>query len=274
MNVAPDRLACPAPKNSAACDNCHLQKTRCLPSKIPGTCRRFVKLIIWAACTHYLRCKTSQSKCSINRTRRVGGRKRKANMIKDAEIPPADSNAGPVTNSANVVSGLLSAIVSSTWTAVPKVVSFLEHHRSMINLSFPFGLTAPPTSIENSNVISPYDPDQAIDSKSWANMNSSEAKEYLRLFHQQLDRFPFVFVSEEVDFDTLQKTRPILALGIITAMSKKQPQQQKRLDTIFRKVVSERVIVHSEQSLDILQGLLVYLAWCVFPFRSCPKLNW
>jgi hypothetical protein len=188
-------------------------------------------------------------------------------LIKDAELPQADSNEVPVVNHpTDMVSGFLSSIFSSTLTVVPKVVSFLEHHRSMLNRRFPIGFAAPPPSIQSPNVISPYDSDQLVDCNTWTDMKSSEAEEYLGLFHQQSDRFPFVFVSEGISFDTLQKTRPFLALGIITAMSKKHPLQQKSLDTIFRKVVSERVIVRSEQSLDIIQGLLIYLAWCVFPF--------
>jgi hypothetical protein len=206
---------------------------------------------------------TSQSTCSISRTRRVGGRKRKITIIQDAEKPQGDSQREPVRNQTDVVSGLLKSLVSSTWTVVPKVISFLEHHSSMLNRCFPFGLPIPSASPENSTVISTWDPDQAVDSKIWIHISSSEAEEYLGLFHQQSNRFPFVSVSKDVDFDTLQKTRPFLALGIITAMSRKQPQQQKRLDTIFRKVVSERVIVQPDQSLDIIQGLLIYLAWYV-----------
>lgn len=46
-------------------------------------------------------------------------------------------------------------------------------------------------------------------------------------------------------------------------MSASNLQLHSWLDAEFRRVFSEKVVVHGEKSLDILQGLLVYIAWLV-----------
>ncbi|KAJ6044365.1 hypothetical protein N7499_006869 [Penicillium canescens] len=49
------------------------------------------------------------------------------------------------------------------------------------------------------------------------------------------------------------------------------PRLQQRADGRFRRVLSERIIFHGEQSLDYAQGLLVYIAW--YPMHQRPLRN-
>lgn len=57
------------------------------------------------------------------------------------------------------------------------------------------------------------------------------------------------------------KFRPFLLLGILTAMSMPDVYAHRRLDAKFKRVLCERTVERDEKSLDLLQGLLVYLAW-------------
>lgn len=57
------------------------------------------------------------------------------------------------------------------------------------------------------------------------------------------------------------KRHPFLLLGILSAMSMPDIYIHQRLDAKFRRVLSEKTIERDEKSLDLLQGLLVYLAW-------------
>jgi hypothetical protein len=54
---------------------------------------------------------------------------------------------------------------------------------------------------------------------------------------------------------------PFLVLGVLSAMSAKYSHIHQRLDVEFRKALSEKVTMNGEKSLDILQGLLVHIAW-------------
>ena len=79
--------------------------------------------------------------------------------------------------------------------------------------------------------------------------------------------FPFVVVSNDWTLQSMMRHSPTLLLAILTTMCN-STNMQKTLDSGFREVVSERVLVRGEKSLDILQGLLVYLAW--HPFHLKP----
>lgn len=57
------------------------------------------------------------------------------------------------------------------------------------------------------------------------------------------------------------KRHPFLLLGILAAMSMPDVYVHQRLDAKFKRVLSEKTIERDEKSLDLLQGLLVYLAW-------------
>jgi hypothetical protein len=54
---------------------------------------------------------------------------------------------------------------------------------------------------------------------------------------------------------------PFLLLGILSAMSAKDAPVHRRLDVEFRRVLGEKVTMNGEKSLDILQGLIVHIAW-------------
>jgi len=62
----------------------------------------------------------------------------------------------------------------------------------------------------------------------------------------------------------MMRERPFLLLGIITAMAVNDPPVRHRLDAKFRKVLAQKTIEGDEKSLDLLQGLLVYIAWYEF----------
>jgi hypothetical protein len=79
--------------------------------------------------------------------------------------------------------------------------------------------------------------------------------------------FPFVIVPNDWTLQSMMKHSPTLLLAVLTTMCD-STHLQKTLDAGFREVVSQRVLVRGEKTLDILQGLLVYLAW--HPFHLKP----
>jgi hypothetical protein len=105
--------------------------------------------------------------------------------------------------------------------------------------------------------------DQDIESNISHQLHTTAAEKYLAMFRERWDYFPFVYIPDELDLTSSLRSHPYLVLGILCVMSSDQPEIQRSLDTEFRRAINEKVIVNSENSLDILQGLLVYLAWYV-----------
>lgn len=74
------------------------------------------------------------------------------------------------------------------------------------------------------------------------------------------DFFPFVLLPRECFCGDLIQQRPIFLFAVLTAASYDSPLLQSALSREFRKVVMVNVM-NGEKSLDLLQGLLVFIAW-------------
>ncbi|OAP57428.1 hypothetical protein AYL99_08166 [Fonsecaea erecta] len=83
--------------------------------------------------------------------------------------------------------------------------------------------------------------------------------------------FPFVVVAPETDAATLRRDKPVLFLAIVTACFEAEHMVQRRLGAELKKIISERVLVRNERSLEILQALLVHLSWIHYHFNPLAK---
>ncbi|KAJ6145692.1 hypothetical protein N7470_009587 [Penicillium chermesinum] len=88
------------------------------------------------------------------------------------------------------------------------------------------------------------------------------AADYLQAFKSDLvTNFPFVVVPPQTSAPQLRIEKPFLFLAILASASYKNLSLQRSLGAELRKVVALRMIMGGESSFDLLQGLLVYLAW-------------
>ncbi|KAH8803667.1 hypothetical protein F5884DRAFT_806152 [Xylogone sp. PMI_703] len=96
-----------------------------------------------------------------------------------------------------------------------------------------------------------------------SSMLSIEAAVFLIADFKQTftSHFPFVIIPPEMTAEEMRQSRPFLFLAVLTVSSHKDPPLQKRLCDELRRTVSAKMIIGSEGSFDMLQGLLVYLAW-------------
>ena len=74
------------------------------------------------------------------------------------------------------------------------------------------------------------------------------------------DFFPFVTLPKEYSCRDLLQQRPMLMFAVLTVASYDSVLLQLTLSREFRKVVTVKVM-NGEKSLDLLQGLLVFIAW-------------
>jgi hypothetical protein len=89
------------------------------------------------------------------------------------------------------------------------------------------------------------------------------AEKLLQEYSTHVPYFPFVVISQNDSLKSLRREKPFLLLSILATSSRCHKQLQDKLEMEVRKDLGQRVIVQGEKSLDLLQGLLVYLAWYV-----------
>ncbi|KAK4866695.1 hypothetical protein LT330_008248 [Penicillium expansum] len=87
-------------------------------------------------------------------------------------------------------------------------------------------------------------------------------------FRGMASYFPFVRLSPAWTAASMAEDRPFLLLAVAAVASSKYCHLQGALIKQFKESLSQRVIIAGEKDLDLLQGLLVHLAW--FHFHLIP----
>jgi hypothetical protein len=82
----------------------------------------------------------------------------------------------------------------------------------------------------------------------------------LDTYRHMVDYFPFVTLPKDYSSQELVQHRPILMFAVLTVASYDSVLLQQTLSREFRKVAMVRIL-SGEKSLDLLQGLLVFIAW-------------
>ncbi|KIM93442.1 hypothetical protein OIDMADRAFT_106914 [Oidiodendron maius Zn] len=84
----------------------------------------------------------------------------------------------------------------------------------------------------------------------------------LEIFRRDfINYFPFVVVPPTVSVEALQHDNPFLFLCIMAVTSSEDPILQRRLGNEIKKHICDRLVMGHEASMDLLQGLLVFVAW-------------
>ena len=94
-------------------------------------------------------------------------------------------------------------------------------------------------------------------------LSLSDAGKLLDSFHKRAPYFPFVTIPEDATVQSLSRKSPFLLLSIFTVASQSDQKLYQQIDHEYRRILSMKVIVAGEKSLDFLQGILVYIAWYV-----------
>jgi hypothetical protein len=93
-----------------------------------------------------------------------------------------------------------------------------------------------------------------------AKLDIHQANKLLSLFQKANSYFPFVVIPKNATIKTLSIEYPFPALAILTISSTTDFVLHRLLNERFRHILSAKVIVQREKSLDYLQGLLIYPA--------------
>jgi hypothetical protein len=76
-----------------------------------------------------------------------------------------------------------------------------------------------------------------------------------------ISRFPFIILPPQTTADSLRLASPFLFLSIMAATTFHNPPIQRHLGSLIKRKICSQLIMRAERSLDLLQGLLVHLAW-------------
>jgi hypothetical protein len=84
----------------------------------------------------------------------------------------------------------------------------------------------------------------------------------LSIFHDRLAvQIPFVVIPREMTAEELRTKRPLVYMAIMMAASYKDTATQGDLGKRILQYIAEHVIIKGEKSMDLLQGLLIYIFW-------------
>jgi hypothetical protein len=81
--------------------------------------------------------------------------------------------------------------------------------------------------------------------------------------------FPVVQTPNAMSASDLCLQKPFLWL-VIMSLTTKSATRQLEMGGIIRQIVSRKVVAQNEKSLDVLLGLICYLAWSVASNRIRP----
>lgn len=110
--------------------------------------------------------------------------------------------------------------------------------------------------VANDAAFEPYDP---IADKSLCPIHAGVLlNEFRKSF---VLAFPFVVVSPTATVDSLRSQQPFLFLAIMAVTANDIPTTQSLLAQKLKEQIAVRIIGRSHKSLEILQGLLIYVAW-------------
>ncbi|RAK98745.1 Zn(II)2Cys6 transcription factor domain-containing protein [Aspergillus ibericus CBS 121593] len=235
-------FVCPRPRSSRACDPCRSRKIRCIPSeKTSGTdaCRRCAKLGYTCTVSGSLQSTTTGQAPRSHEMRAKSDRSSNGNDF-----------------------------VANLFNEKPKEedesARLCEMHRTVFQGQIggegkPCALKDTTPSVGGSVICE--------SGSGKINLNMQDAEELLCQFRERQEFFPFIELPEGTSAASMAASRPFLLLAILTVSLTRKPLLQRRVDERFRRVLSERIIFYGEKSLDYVQGLLVYMAWCPLHIR-------
>jgi len=226
------------------CQTCHRAKIRCDRSKNPtGPCDRCLRLN--KEC-HFVPARRRNPPASRTRIERL-----------EAKLDSLLVGGG-----AGASAGAALASPRSSSPRLQRRHSELNEASDADDGSFArnpsISVSTPTSEPDNAGSVFP----EAFDAVANGMVALDRAEKCLAVFRTKFTpHFPFVVVSERVSFDELRRRKPALSLAILAVTSYEDFTLQYDLCRLFNKLVSRRLEAGHILSIELLQGLLVDLAW-------------
>ncbi|KAF1843331.1 uncharacterized protein K460DRAFT_357075 [Cucurbitaria berberidis CBS 394.84] len=243
--------------NAFACERCRKHKVRCVPSGTAGICQR---------------CQKARVECIEHVARR-----RPAKSRNDGQAP---NRMRDLDKKLDKLSTIVTTMTpSSPQYTLPSVDTLslqgTEPFQQTPTASAPRPASTPP--VTKTLILPAPGPTSEGFLPFWESMNDSLAclgrldpvirsislvhmQILLDIYRNMVDYFPFVALPKDCFCRDLLEHRPMLMFAVLTVASYDSVLLQLTLSREFRKVVMVK-IMNGEKNLDLLQGLLVFIAW-------------
>ncbi|KAB8277404.1 hypothetical protein BDV30DRAFT_234736 [Aspergillus minisclerotigenes] len=99
-------------------------------------------------------------------------------------------------------------------------------------------------------------------------LSMEAAQSFIDIYRTDMTlHFPFVVISPQVTATDLRQQKPFLFLAVLASAAYSNMPLQRLLGREFKKVIASRMITSGEVSFELLQGMLVFLAWSHYHSR-------
>ncbi|KOC13312.1 alkaline D-peptidase [Aspergillus flavus AF70] len=126
--------------------------------------------------------------------------------------------------------------------------------------------TTPGNATYNSN---DEEADQAtMDVVARGYLSMEAAQSFIDIYRTDMTlHFPFVVIPPQVTATDLRQQKPFLFLAVLASAAYSNMPLQRLLGREFKKIIASRMITSGEVSFELLQGMLVFLAWSHYHSR-------
>ncbi|RGP64022.1 hypothetical protein FLONG3_9721 [Fusarium longipes] len=222
-------------------------------SKVVGVRRR--------ACVN---CTSVKSKClplsadECQRCNRLGKRCTYLNVVEKRKSPSSASRTRLLEQRLNRVLSMLSERAKGTpLSGFITQLSSADLDIDMLGVD----------GISGSSLPRSFAPQQPLEVVDHGLITLDEAQTLLDNYRKRaVPHFPFVPISPETTVQSLRTARPFLFMCIMATMKVDNCTIQRQIGEEVRMQAHQRVLMQSESSLELLQGLLVYIAWYQYFF--------
>lgn len=286
-------------RNQTACEACRISKLRCVPSDKHGICQKYVGLPPIAAAAHTepmhqmpelqtrMRLETRPSHTAATTIKAVRLQSSLIHSLNETEsntnFTHASSSTTPNSNEEPPSPPPKPSGTFSIDFAVPGRQAVDENfetlrtsHMAFIDNLFPDCSETPAASpaVPPPKLPPPASASPAASSSTNSHsiqdlhakptFNLVSAQSLLDTFRSMLVYCPCIVLPPDATVSQLSATRPFVLLAILAAASGSRTLQGHNLyDEEFRKVLALKVVAGGEQSIELLQGILVYCIWYV-----------
>ncbi|CEF78509.1 unnamed protein product [Fusarium graminearum] len=224
-------------------------------SKVVGVRRR--------ACVN---CTSVKSKClplsadECQRCNRLGKRCTYLNVVEKRKSPSSASRTRLLEQRLNRVLTMLSERAKGT----PLSGFFTQLSTADLDLEIDMlGVDR----IPGSSLPRSFAPQQRLDVIDHGFITLGEAQILLDNYRTRaVPHFPFVPISPDTTVASLKSAKPFLFMCIVATMKVDNCTIQRQIGEEVRMQAHQRVLMQSESSLELLQGLLIYIAWYQYFF--------
>ncbi|OTA99116.1 hypothetical protein M426DRAFT_94591 [Hypoxylon sp. CI-4A] len=241
-------------KMNYACESCRMSKVKCQVGSQPGICKR---------------CSEFKRECVFRtgpRTRRPKSHRPQTFSI-DFTMPADEDLHEDFDVLREKHDKYLEDLVPSSEEDEADDPAFTS---SSVGQSFSFNdLSIPtPSLTAESSTSTKSRPVSSLGIKPHFNLDS--ATKLLESFRVMLPYCPCIVLPDDTDVRSMAREKPFVLLAILAVTSCTTSLQGHSLyDEEFRKILGLKFVAGGERSLELLQGLLIYVTW--YPFHLRPK---